>query len=40
MCKALKADGKLLPANLAVLDADGMNKPYVLEGKLPAQPGQ
>ncbi len=38
--KALKADGKLLPANLAVLDADGMNKPYVLEGKLPAQPGQ
>ncbi len=38
--KVEKTDGKLLLANLATLDAKGMNKPYVLEGKLPTQSGQ
>lgn len=38
--KAEQSNGNLLVANLNTIDADGMNEPYVLEGKLPTGPGQ
>lgn len=38
--KAIQKSGNTLLANLNTLDINGMNKPYVLEGKLPTQSGQ
>lgn len=38
--KALQSNGNSLLANLNILDTNGMNEPYVLEGTLPTQPGQ
>lgn len=38
--KVQQSSGSLLLANLNTLDAKGMNKPYVLEGALPAKSGE
>lgn len=38
--KVQQSSGSLLLANLNTLDTKGMNKPYVLEGTLPAKSGQ
>jgi len=35
-----QTDGKLLLANLTTLDEDGMNNPYILDGRLPTRVGQ
>ncbi|ERI91881.1 efflux ABC transporter, permease protein [Clostridiales bacterium oral taxon 876 str. F0540] len=38
--KVQQSRGSLLLANLSTLDTKGMNKPYVLEGKLPTKSGE